>query len=188
MKVGKSKGRYFTMKIEISAKNYTVSTKLQALIEKKVGKLDKYLEDDAAANIVCKQDGKICKLELNVRSKGMFYRSEVQGENMYVNIDVALAKVERQIVKTADKLKTKFRKGADFNADFIYFDEKPEEETHKLVKTKTFELEPISVEDAQIALENLDNNFYVFLNRETNNVNVIYKRNDGNYGVIEVVY
>ncbi len=176
------------MKIEISSKNYTVSNKLEALIEKKVGKLEKYLEDDAAATIVCKQEGKLCKLELNVGSKGLFYRSEVKGENMYVNIDLALAKVERQIVKTADKFKSKLRKGADFSADFIYFDEKPSEETPKLVKTKTFELEPISVEDAQTFLENIDNTFYVFLNRDTNNVNVIYKRNDGNYGVIEAIY
>ncbi len=176
------------MKIEISSKNYSVSNKLESIIDKKVTKLEKYLDDDASAKVLCKQEGKLCKLELSVRAKGMLYRSEVTGENMYVNIDLALAKVERQIVKTADKFKSKFRKGADFNADFIYFDEKPEEETHKLVKTKTFELEPISVEDAQLALENLDNNFYVFLNQETNNVNVIYKRNDGNYGVIEVIY
>ncbi len=176
------------MKIEILSKNYSVSTKLQNIIEKKVEKLEKYLDDDANVKVVCKQEGKLCKLELNVRSKGMFYRSEVVDENMYVNIDLALAKVERQIVKTADKYKTKFRKGADFEANFIYFDEKPQEDTKKLVKTKTFELEPISVEDAQIMLENIDNNFYVFLNQETNNVNVIYKRNDGNYGVIEAIY
>lgn len=176
------------MKIDISSKNYNVSNKLEQIIQKKVERLEKYLEDDAAINVVCKQEGRLCKLELNVRSKGMFYRAEVKDENMYVNIDLALAKVERQIVKSAEKFRAKFRKGADFDANFIYFDEKPKEESKQLVKTKTFELEPISVEDAQLALENIDNTFYVFLNRETNNVNIIYKRNDGNYGVIEAIY
>lgn len=175
------------MKIDISSKNYTVSNKLQTIIERKVEKLEKYLDDDATVSVVCKQEGRLCKLELNIRSKGMFYRAEVKDENMYVNIDLALAKVERQIVKSAEKNRAKFRKGADFEAGFIYFDEKPAVEEKHLVRTKTFELEPISVEDAITALENIDNTFYVFLNRETNNVNVVYKRNDGNYGVIEAI-
>ena len=102
------------MKIEITAKNYEVSQKLRNIIEKKVQRLDKYFDDDATAKILCKQENNILKLELNVRSKGLFYRAEVAGENMYENIDLALPKVERQIVKYAEKFRDKFRKGTDF--------------------------------------------------------------------------
>ena len=121
------------MRIEITSKNYNVSEKLKAIIEKKVGRLDKYFNDDAVAKVNCRQEGNLNKLELTVRSKGLFYRAEV-------------------------------------------------------FKKKTFELEPISVEDAKVFLDTIDNNFYIFLNRETNKVNVLYKRLDNNFGLIEVLY
>ncbi len=177
------------MKIEITAKNYEVSQKLRDIIEKKVQRLDKYFEDDATAKVLCKQENNIFKIELNVRSKGLFYRSEVAGDNMYENIDLALPKVERQIVKYAEKFRDKFRKGTDFNNDFVYIEQAPEPKEDKtVVKKKTYELEPIGVEDAKMFLETLDNNFYVFLNRETNKVNVLYRRLDGNFGLIETIY
>ncbi len=176
------------MKIEITAKNYEVSQKLRDIIEKKVQRLDKYFNDDATAKILCKQENNIFKLELNVRSKGLFYRAEVAGENMYENIDLALPKVERQIVKYSEKFRDKFRKGTDFATDFVYIEKAPEPKDKSVVKKKTYELEPIGVEDAMMFLETLDNNFYVFLNRETNKVNVIYRRLDGNFGLIETIY
>lgn len=176
------------MKIEITAKNYEVSQKLRTIIEKKVEKLSKYFDDDAQVKVLCKQENNIMKLELNVRSKGLYYRSEVAGDNMYENIDLALPKVERQIVKYADRFRSKFRKGADFNNDFAYIEKAPEQKDKSVVKKKTYELEPIGIEDAMMFLETLDNNFYVFLNRETNKVNVLYRRMDGNFGLIETIY
>ena len=175
------------MKIEINSNNYNVSDKLKDIIERKVGKLDKYFNDDAVAKVKCKMEGNTAKLELSVRSKGLFYRSEVSSDNMYDNVDLALPKVERQIVKYGDKFIARLKKDS-LNKDYLFFDELPVFKKADVVKKKTFELEPISVEDAKVFLENIDNNFYVFMNRETGRVNVLYRRNDGNFGLIEAIY
>ena len=175
------------MRIEITSKNYNVSDKLKAIIEKKVGKLDKYFNDDAVAKVNCRQEGNLNKLELTVRSKGLFYRAEVSSDNMYENIDLALPKVERQIVKYGDKFFTRLKKDS-LNKDYLFFEEAPIIPKSEVVKKKTFELEPISVEDAKVFLDTIDNNFYIFLNRETNKVNVLYRRLDNNFGLIEVLY
>ncbi len=175
------------MKIEINSKNYNVSEKLKDIIEKKVGKLDKYFNDDAVAKVNCKMDGQLCKLELTVRSRGLFYRAEVTGDNMYDNIDLALPKVEKQIVKYGDKFYARLKRDS-LNKDFLFFDELPVFNKPEVVKKKQFELEPISVEDAKVFLDTIDNSFYVFMNRETGRVNVLYRRNDGNLGLIEAIY
>ncbi len=177
------------MKIEITSKNYDISQNLKDIIEKKVKKLDKYFTDTASVKVNCRKENNLCKLELNVRSKGLFYRAEVTGDNMYENIDLALPKVEKQIVKYGEKFTQSFRRGALASKDYLFLDEfKEDKKKDTIVKRKTYELEPISVEDAQMFLDNIDNTFYVFLNQETNMVNVIYKRLDGGYGLIETVY
>lgn len=175
------------MKIEINSKNYNVSDKLKEIIEKKVGKLDKYFNDDAVAKVNCKMEGQSSKLELTIRSRGLFYRAEVLGDNMYENIDLVLPKVEKQIVKYGDKFFARLKKDS-LNQDFLFFEEKPVFSKPEVVKTKHFELEPISVKDAEMFLDTIDNNFYVFLNRETGRVNVLYRRNDGNLGLIDAIY
>lgn len=175
------------MKIEINSKNYTVSEKLKDIIEKKVGKLDKYFNDDAVAKVNCKMEGTTSKLELTVRSRGLFYRAEVTGDNMYENIDLALPKVERQIVKYGDKFATRLKKDS-LNKNYLFFEEEPVFKKGEVVRTKSFELEPISVEDAKVFLETVGNNFYIFMNRESGRVNVLYKRNDGDFGLIDAIY
>ena len=176
------------MKIEINSKNYNVSEKLKDIIEKKVGKLEKYFNDDAVAKVMCKQEGNTAKLELSVRSKGLFYRAEVSSDNMYDNIDLALPKVERQIIKYGDKFFTRLKKDSLSSQNFLFFDEMPVFKKPELVKKKSFELEPISVEEAEMFLDTIDNNFYIFLDRESGNVNVLYRRNDGDLGLIECIY
>ena len=119
----------------------------------------------------------------------MFFRSEVSSDNMYNNIDLALPKLEKQIVKQGSKFKTKLKKDAFQTNELMFIDAVEETKSNpKLVKTKKFELDPLTVEDAEAYMEALDHNFYVFLNAETGNVNIIYKRNDKNYGLIEVTY
>ena len=104
---------------------------------------------------------------------------------MFNNIDLALPKLEKQIVKSNKKYKNKFAEKNTFDS-FEYIEKEPEVISHKVVKTKSFELEPISVEDAEAYMEAVGHSFYVFLNGETGEINVLYKRNDGNLGLIEV--
>lgn len=175
------------MKIEFSSKNYNLDNRLKEIIEKKVKKLDKYFDDGADVKVNCKKENNIYKLELNIRNKGLFYRAEVSSDDIYNNIDLALPKVEKQIIKYGDKFESKFKRDSLKDKDFLFISEAPVKEKESIVKTKTYELEPISVEDAQMFLETIDNNFYVFLNRETGRVNVIYRRLDGNFGLIDTI-
>ena len=178
------------MKISYTAKNYNVSDKFKEILEKKLNKLEKYFDEDVTVKVNCIEQAKQNKLEITINSKGMFFRSEVTSDNMYNNIDLALPKIEKQIVKQGSKFKSKLKKDA-FLSNELMFLAKTEEDVKvspKLVKTKSFELDPLTVEDAESYMEALDHNFFIFLNAETGKVNVIYKRNDTNYGLIEVNY
>ena len=179
------------MKISYTAKNYNISDKFKEVLERKLNKLEKYFDNDVTVKVNCIEQEKTQKLELTINSRGMFFRSEVTSDNMYNNIDLALPKIEKQIIKQGSKFKSKLKKDAFLTNELMFLDMlEPEEvkSSPKLVKVKRFELEPLTVEDAESYMEALDHNFYIFLNAETGLVNVIYKRNDKNYGLIEVNY
>ena len=173
------------MDIKYVAKNYKISDKFKDIVEKKLARIEKYFDRDVEVKVSCTEQNDRCKLELTINSSGLYLRSEVESDNMYNNIDVALPKLEKQIVKNNKKYKNKFAEKAVFDS-FEFLDEEPKNETYKVVKTKTFDLDPISVEDAEAYMEAVGHNFYVFLNGETGEINVLYKRNDGNLGLIEV--
>ena len=107
---------------------------------------------------------------------------------MYQNIDLALPKIERQILKQSQKRKDKFQKDAFDVKDYLFLEEKPVEEKKDIYKKKSFDLSPITVEDAKEFMEALDHKFYVFLNAETGLVNILYTRADGELGLIECNY
>lgn len=176
------------MKITYTSKNYELTDKFKDILEKKLNKFEKYFDADAQVKVNCITQAKQDKLEVTINCKGMFFRSEVLSDNMYNNIDLALPKIEKQIVKQGSKLKSKFKKDAFLSSDLMFLENEPEPENSKLVKRKKFELDPLTVEDAEMYMEALDHNFYIFLNAETGKVNVVYKRNDRNYGLIEVEY
>lgn len=173
------------MEIKYIAKNYKISDKLKDIIEKKLSKLEKYFNKDVDVKVACIEQNEKCKLEITINSAGLFIRSEVISDNMYNNIDLAMPKLERQIVKSNQKYKNKFAERANFDA-LEYLEALPVENKKKVVKTKSFELAPISVEDAEAYMDAVGHSFYVFLNGETGEVNVLYRRNDGNLGLIEV--
>ena len=172
------------MEIKYISKNYKISDKLKDIIKKKLSKLEKYFTKDTTVKVACTEQNDICKLEITINSAGLFIRSEVESDNMYNNIDLSMPKLERQIVKNNKKYKNKFAER--LIADTLEFlEEEPASEPYKVVKKKTFELDPMTVEDAEAYMEAVGHSFYVFLNAETGEINVLYKRNDGNLGLIE---
>ena len=173
------------MEIKYVARNYKISDKFKDIIEKKLSKIEKYFDKDVEVKVNCIEQNERCKLELTINSSGLYLRSEVESDNMYNNIDTALPKLEKQIVKNTKKYKNKFAEKVSYDA-FEFIDEAPKTESGKVVKTKTFDLDPISVEDAEAYMDAVGHNFYVFLNGETGEINVLYRRNDGNLGLIEV--
>ncbi len=173
------------MKIEILQKNYVAKEKLTDLLEKKLSKFEKYLGDGSSAKVVFSKVGsqERYKLEVTIKAKNTFVRSEVESDNMYANLDTCLAKLERQIAKVAGKNKSNFK--AFDPAELLFFDEMPEIVPAKIVKEKEFTLDPLTEDQAIEQLELLGNDFYIYKDAFTQKVNVLYKRNDGDYGLIK---
>ena len=178
------------MKIEIVERGgYTVSQRLERILNEKLSKLEKYFEDEVNVKVVCSKAAKQEKLEITVSSKGLLYRSEVSSDNMYNNIDYALPKLEKQIVRNSEKRKEKKAKGSKQEnfLPFEFLEEEPEE-LPSVYKKKTFDLDPMLVDDARFAIERLGHDFFVFLNAETGKINILYRRKDGKFGLIDLVY
>ena len=175
------------MKIEFLAKNYEVKEKLKDIIVKKISRLGKFFDDDVTVKVTLKKAAALETMELTIVLDGMVLRSEVYSGNMFENIDAALPKLEKQIIKHRAKLSKKSKKVSlkELEQDFV--PEIHDAFKHKVVRSKTFNLRPLSVEDAIDELELTDHSFYIFLNKATNAVNVLYVRHDGEYGVIETV-
>jgi len=172
------------MKIEYIERKYKISKKLKELISDKLSRLDKYFGNDANARVVASEQNKKEKLEVTIINKGVIYRGEVMSDNMYANIDLALPKIEKQIVRQNEKQKSIARKE---RVPFEFIQKKPAP-LAEIYKKKSFDLDPITVEEAKEALERLDHEFFIFLNVETGKINVMYVRHDGKYGLIEVNY
>ena len=182
------------MKIEYLSKNYDPSDKLKAVIEKKVQKLDKFFDEDTRIKIGLKKGNTrntddLFTLELTIVLDGAVMRAEVTSDNMYSNIDLALPKLEKQIIRHHKKIESKTKKFRVKDMSAVV-DDVPEEEVKEeksIVRSKCYTLVPMSIDDAVEELELVGHNFYVFLNKATDSINVLYVRHDGNYGLIETV-
>ncbi len=175
------------MKIELSNKNYNVPEKLNGLIEKKAAKLAKYLDDDAKIRVFCKAERDTLSMEFTVNTARDVLRAEVSSLNMYDNLDDVLKKMERQLVKRLTKLDNKNKKGQTKEKEFLFSSDIEESKPMAVVRTKKYDMKPMSVEEAIDSLEMLDHDFFVFKNESTKLVNVLYKRKNGDYGIIEAV-
>ena len=130
------------------------------------------------------EQNKIKKMEITITNKGLLYRSEVASDNMFENIDLALPKIEKQILKYSGKRKDSYK--APAAAELLYAEEVPEVYSPKVTKRKTYALDPITEEDAIYMMESIDHDFYVFLNAETGLVSILYRKGNDQYGLIEV--
>jgi putative sigma-54 modulation protein len=173
------------MKVDIVQKNYEVDDRLKEIILKKTNRLSKYFGDDAVAKVMLKREKDIYKMEITAMFNRSFIRAEVSGENMYDNIDILLPKIEKQIVKNKEKLHNKLRENAFKDKDYLYMQSEPTEKKPTVAKHKSFLVYPLSVEDAINEMSMLDHDFYVFINRDTNKVQIVYRRHDGDIGLLE---
>lgn len=181
------------MRIEIIAKNYKESNRLEGVLEKKMTRLEKYFTGDASAKVklTTQANGKYT-MEITVFQAGLPapIRAEVTTDNMYDNVDILLPKIERQIAKFRTRQEGKKKERAALPAvhDEVEAEVKEKSKYGKIVKVKNFEISIITVEEAIEELELLDHNFYVFVNAEDNKVSVVYRRHDDDYGLITPEY
>lgn len=175
------------MKIKIFGKNIEVTEGIKGAVEEKLDKLDKYFAEETKADVTLSVNRNDQKVEVTIPVKGGIIRAEEVSEDMYASIDMVEETIERQLVKYKNKLVDKKKSYRDnFTNDYIEADyEDEDEDVVKIVRTKSFGIKPMDAEEACIQMELLGHNFFVFLNAETDEVNVVYKRKGGTFGLIE---
>ncbi|MCI5549769.1 MAG: ribosome-associated translation inhibitor RaiA [Clostridiales bacterium] len=179
------------MRITISGKNFNVSEKVEERLTRKLNKMDRYFgsEVEAQARLSLEKNNRnIC--EVTIPIEGGIVRAEESAEDMFKAIDRCLEKLERQIRKYRTKLEKRLKDGA-FAAAPEYFTETEgdeESDEKELVRTKTFPVRPMAVEDAIAQMQLLGHSFFVFKNLDTDSVCVVYVRHDGNYGLLQPEY
>ncbi|MGI6668619.1 MAG: ribosome hibernation-promoting factor, HPF/YfiA family [Acetivibrionales bacterium] len=173
------------MKFIISGKNFDVTDSLKERVAKKLGKLEKFFNAETEAHVRMSIQRNRPILEVTIPTNGIILRAEVSGDDMYSCIDKAEDILERQIRKHKTRLEKRLHTGV-FKPEYFSKDIDVEEETDfKVVRTKKFDVKPMPVEEAILQMNLLGHEFFVFSNAVTNQVNVVYKRKDGNYGLIE---
>lgn len=175
------------MKITVSGKNMDVTNAIRNAVEKKFIKLDKYFNKDVEVNATISVEKNRHIFEVTIPLPKTILRSEEVTGDMYNSIDNAVDVLERQIRKHKTKLQKKHQSGGILNFENINKLTDDDVEP-KIVKTKRFAMKPMNEEEAVLQMELIDHSFFVFRNAETNEVNVVYKRKDGNYGLIEPAF
>lgn len=173
------------MKYNIRGNKLEVTDAINEYIKNKLSKVEKYLDDneEVEAKALISAKGKDQKVEVTIWSGKYNIRAEETNEDLYAAIDLVIDKIEKQIRRYKDKLtskKTKTEMIPDMEIE-DYF----EEDNQTIVRRKEVFLKPIDEEEAITQMELLGHTFFVFKNVETNKINVVYKRNDGDYGIIE---
>jgi len=175
------------MKVVITSKNFNASDHLKETIEKKFEKLGKYFSNDIVANVIISMERGKQKMEATINARGMIFRAEEGSTDVYDGIDRIVEKLSSQMSRFKAKLQKKHKDNKELLfADIPEHDDAGEE--IKVVKTKNFVLTPMTTEEAILQMELLQHSFFVFLNMETGGVNVVYKRNNNDYGLLETTY
>ena len=174
------------MKFIISGRNIDIPDGLRSAGEDKLGKLEKFFTDDTEIHVTLSVEKERQKIEVTIPVKGNIIRSEQVSNDMYVSIDLVEEIIERQLRKYRKKIIDKKQNAGTFQQAFIEKDFEDENTNEiKIIRTKKFGFKPMYPEDACVQMELLGHNFFVFLNAETEEVNVVYKRKGNTYGLIE---
>ena len=161
-----------------------VSPALDTAIREKLGRLDKFFVSDTEVHVTLSVEKDRHKIEVTIPVKGGIIRSEQVSNDMYVSLDLVEEIIERQLKKYKNKIIDKHQSGESFKRDYIEKDYMDDAEIW-IVRQKEFDMKPLYPEDACVQMELLGHSFYVFMNAETEQINVVYKRKGNTYGLIE---
>lgn len=173
------------MKFIILGKNIDVTEGLKNAVEDKIGKLEKYFTPETEVHVTLSVEKDRQKIEVTIPVKGNIIRSEQVSNDMYVSIDLVEEIIERQLKKYKNKLVDQKQGNVNYFKKEYVEKEYMEEDEVKIIRSKRFDIKPMYPEDACIQMELLGHNFFVFVNAETDDVNVVYKRKGSTYGLIE---
>jgi putative sigma-54 modulation protein len=173
------------MKFIFTGRHIEVTDGLKTRVTDKFSKLDKFFASDAEAHVTLGVQKEAQTVEATIHSDNLLLRVVETSPDMYVSVDMAVDAFERQLRKHKTRLAKKLRKGAEPEA-FAGWDGGEEEEEFRIVKTKTFGAKPMSAEEAILQMNLLKHAFFVFNDARSGGTNVVYKRKDGDYGLIEI--
>lgn len=171
------------MKITITTRKTFVNELDKQMIEKKIGKLAKFFNEDTEATVTVSSQKNDKIVEATIFANGLVYRAEERNEDLLDAVDKAENAIDRQIRRN----KTRLEKAIKREALIPEVEEPPveEEKEFNIIRTKTYSLKPMSAEEAILQMNLLGHEFFIFLNADTESTDIVYKRKDGNYGLIE---
>ena len=172
------------MRFIITGRNIDVTEGLKSAVEEKLGKLDRFFAVETEVNVTLSVEKERQKIEVTIPVKGNIIRSEQVSSDMYVSIDLVEEVIERQLKRYKNKIVDKQQNASEFAPEYIEKEYEDEEEI-QIIRSKRFGIKPMVPEEACVQMELLGHNFFVFLNAETNEVNVVYKRKGNTFGLIE---
>lgn len=176
------------MRFTFTEKKVQVSDDLRAYAEKKINKLEKYFKAESDAYVTFSMERGRHIAEVTVKNNGMFFRVKESTGDMYASIDSAVASIERQIRKNKTRLEKKLREGAFDKeiAQAVSSEPEAEDDDFTIIRTKKFNMKPMSPEEAILQMNLLGHSFFAFKNQNADeNFAIVYKRKNGGYGMIE---
>lgn len=182
-----------SMRYNIIGKNIDVWDKTKEMVEKKMDRIERLFPDDTNATITLSLEKLVSTVEVTIPLNKRLIRAEVQDADMTAAMDKAVDILENQVVRYKKRMRTKVRQGGDsfmaeYQAIMVPEETLDEEPLYKIERVKHFEVKPMDAEEAVMEMELIGHNFFVFRNGETDEVNVVYKRKNGSYGLIEPEY
>ena len=176
------------MKITYTARKVTLRDNFKERVEKKLAKFRKIFSEDAQAHVVVTLEKNRQTVEITVRDNRMVYRAESTQPEMNDALDRVIDILTRQIRKNKTRLEKRIKTGGsldDLASDLVAKDEEVAEDEYQVVRKKQVLIKPISIDEAILEMNMVNHDFFMFINAETDEINVVYKRQDGNYGVLE---
>ena len=171
------------MTVNYIGKKTVIRDSFKEYAEKRLKKLGKFFDDDPVANIIVTNHNEDETVEVTIQSHGMFFRAERTSDDRQTSLDLVLDVLQKQIVRNKERLEKRLKSSMDFTA----FDDSLEEAATaiELVKTKKFHVETMDAEEAILQMNMLGHTFFLFRSPETGEINVVYRRKDGNYGLLQ---
>ena len=172
------------MNYMISGKNIDVTEGLKQAVFDKLGRLEKFFNEDTNAQVTFSVEKERQKIEVTIPMKGHIIRAEQVSDDMYVSIDMVVEIIERQVTRYKKRIIDQEQDAAFFQNQFLEEEDDVDDDI-SIIRSKRFAVKPMYPEDACVQMELLGHSFYVFRNAETDEVNVVYKRKGNTYGLIE---
>ena len=175
------------MMVNVKGRNIEITPALKDYVEKRVSKVTRYFSDIKDISALLKVEKNKQIVELTVNAGYVLLRAEEGTKDMYEAIDLVVEKIEKQISKHKTKLTRRFRDSASFKSELVVpsKQEEADNEEFKVVRSKRFPIKPMSIEESIMQMNLLNHSFFVYIDAEDDSMGIVYKRHDGNYGLIQ---